>query len=197
MRLRPYLMLAVGMMLLSGTVLAQDDFPRVELFGGFNYMRTSGHSNVNGFNTQAAVNLTRWLGFAADLSGSFQTSADADVSQRTQARPAANAYSFLFGPQVSDRAGKAKGFAHFLIGAAKLEQGFNTGRGGVPVDDSVLSMAFGGGIDVTVNSMVDVRVISADYQYIKSPDVPLVPVGFMSGGRNNMRIAFGIVFKIK
>ncbi len=197
MRMRTYLMLALAMIVGCGTVLAQDEVPRVELFGGLSYLRTSGNSNVNGINGQANININRWVGIAADLAGHFQTSADADLTRRTGARPSANAYSFLFGPQFSERAGRMRGFAHFLVGAARLQQGFKAGGGGVPADSTVLSWAAGGGVDLKVTDMIDVRAITVDYQYIKSPDIPLVPVGAMKGGRNNIRVGIGLVFKLK
>jgi len=197
MRMKLYLMVAVVIVVACGTALAQDSVPKLELFGGYSYMRTSGSSNINGWNAQAAYNVNRWIGIAGDFAGHYQTSADADPRLGTSARPYASVLSFLFGPQFSERAGRAKGFGHFLLGMAKVGSGFQSGNKGVVANTSVFSFVAGGGFDVTVNEMFSVRAISLDYQFINLPDVPIQPAGKISTGHNDIRLSIGLIFKIK
>ncbi len=46
-------------------------------------------------------------------------------------------------------------------------------------------MAFGGGIDVSVNDKISLRVIQADYN----------PTFFGDTRQDNIRLSFGVVFK--
>jgi hypothetical protein len=186
MRTKLYLSLAIALIILGGTALAQDA-PKAEIFGGFAYMRTAGNTNVNGWNAQAAFNLNKWIGIAADFAGHYQTKADIPV------RNSANIYSFMFGPQLSDRAGRITGFAHALFGGARVGQYFNLGKGGVATSGTNFVMAFGGGVDANVNDMIAVRVFQADFEKIRADN----PITGNSEGRNNFRLSFGLVFKIK
>ncbi len=187
MRSKMFLMLAIAMILLGGTAMAQDEFPKLELFGGFSYMRTAGHSNINGWHAQAAVNVKKWIGFAGDFSGHYQTeSMDAT-------RSSASLTSFMFGPQVSDRTGRVTGFAHALFGGARTGQGLQLGRGALESTSTNFTMAFGGGIDANVNNLMAVRLFQADYLMIRANN----PLTSQSEGRNNFRLSIGIVFKIK
>jgi opacity protein-like surface antigen len=187
MRSKMSLMLSVAMILLGGTAMAQDQVPKLELFGGFSYIRTAGHSNINGWNAQAAVNVNKWIGFAADFAGHYQTeSMDAT-------RSSASLTSFMFGPQLSDRAGRVTGFAHALFGGAHAGEGLLIGHGPLASSATNFSMAFGGGVDANVNDSIAVRLFQADYLMVRANN----PVSNQSEARNNFRLSVGVVFKIK
>jgi hypothetical protein len=197
MRIKLYLMSAFGVLVLCGTAWAQDAAPRFELFGGYSYMRTSGSSNVNGWKAQASFNINKWMGIAADFAGNYQTTADPTPSKGTAGRPAANALSFLVGPQFSDRVGRVRGFAQLLFGGVNVEKGFDVGRAGIVSDTTAFSLVAGGGVDVNVNDWCAVRAFSLDYQYIRVPDVQVLPFGTQAAGHSNIRVSIGLVFKIK
>jgi hypothetical protein len=181
-----YLMLAIALVLLGGTALAQDETPKAELFGGFSYLRTAGNTNVFGWASQAAFNMNKWFGIAADVTAHYQTKSD------EANRMGASTYSFLFGPQFSDRSDRIRGFAHALFGGAHVTQGFNMGKGGIPQTGTNFAMIFGGGIDANINSRIAVRVFQADYEYIRADDAR-----GNGQGRDNFRLSTGVVFKIK
>jgi len=187
MRTKVSLMLAIALVLLGGTALAQDQAPKAELFGGFSYLRTAGNSNINGWNAQAAFNMNKWFGVAADFSGHYQTRSE-DFS-----RSSANLMNFMFGPQLSDRAGKITGFAHALFGGARAGKGLLLGKGVLGSTATNFAMAFGGGIDANVNDIIAVRLFQADYLNIRAKN----PVTQNSEGRSNFRLSIGVVFKIK
>ncbi len=187
MRSKLFLLLLVAMILLGGTAVAQDKVPKLELFGGFSYMRTAGHGNINGWNAQAAVGVNKWIGFAADFAGHYQTeSMDAT-------RSSASLTSFMVGPQLYDRAGRVTGFAHALFGGAHAGEGLQIGHGPAASSATDFSIAFGGGIDANVNDRIAVRLFQADYLMIRANN----PASNQSEGRNNFRLSVGVVFKIK
>jgi hypothetical protein len=177
-------MLAVALIVLGGTALAQDA-PKAEFFGGFAYMRTGDNTNVNGWTGQVAFNANHWLGFAADFSGRYQTASD------ISSRASASLHSFLFGPQVYDRAGRITGFAHALFGGAKVGGGFRL-AGGLGGSQTCLTMAFGGGVDANVSDTIAVRIFQADFEKIRAENT----ASGITEGTNNFRLSIGVVFKL-
>jgi opacity protein-like surface antigen len=187
MRAKIFLVSTIGLILLCGTALAQDAAPKAELFGGLSYMRTAGNGNIFGWNGQVNYNVSRWFGVAGDFGEYFQT-VGTNLS-----RPSARIFTFMVGPQLADRAGRITGFAHALFGGAKVDQGFLLGKGQVLSDMTSFSMALGGGVDANVNDLIAVRLFSADYLMIRANN----PMTNDKEGRNNFRLSFGLVFKIK
>jgi len=186
MRTKLYLISAIALIILCGTAMAQENAPKVEVFGGYSYMRTAGNTNVNGWNAQANFSLNKWVGIAADFAGHYQTK---DTATN---RVGANIYSFLFGPQLSDRAGRITGFAHALFGGARVQDGFNLGRGGQIGNETGFTMVFGGGIDANVNDKLAVRLFEADYERIRATN----NITGDKEGRNEFRLSIGVVFKL-
>jgi opacity protein-like surface antigen len=187
MRMKTYLILAVGLFLLGGTALAQEDAPKFELFGGFSYMRVAGNANVNGWNAQGTYNLKKWIGVAGDFGGIYQTMSNDTI------RPSASMTTFMFGPQLYDRVGRVTGFAHALFGATRVTKGFNLGKGGTDANASNLSVALGGGVDANVTDKIAIRVFSVDYFMLRVNNA----LTNNTEGRSNFRLSMGIVFKFK
>lgn len=76
--MRRFLVLFVFPSLLTLPLMAQDH-PKIEVFGGYQYLRAGNidgegdGANTNGWDTSATVNLNKYLGVAADFSGSYKT----------------------------------------------------------------------------------------------------------------------------
>jgi opacity protein-like surface antigen len=88
----------------------------------------------------------------------------------------------MFGPKVAWRQGVFTPFAHVLFGGVH-------GAASVPGSGSTsgnnFASAIGGGLDVNVAPHLSIRVIQAEYMYIRD-----------SGGNVSMpRISAGIVFR--
>jgi hypothetical protein len=147
---------------------AQLSADRVELFGGYSYLRlrTSPASNFNGWELAGQYKLTSWLGGVADLDGHYGKIAGASSS----------VYTFLFGPQVSWPT-RVSPFAHVLVGGAHL------GVGGLA--STSFSAAIGAGIDTTIAERFSWRIIEIDY----------LPTHFTGRTQSNARITTGIVFR--
>lgn len=160
--------------------------------------------NFNGFNVSGVYNVNRYLGFKADISGTynrtnFRQSFDAGggntITLGLDART--SLYNFLGGLQVKDnsRSGRLKPFAHALAGAghirAKLDNFTCTPSSLCPMpaefpdaSETGLAGAFGGGLDIRLSDRVQIRAIQIDYNPIRADGAT----------SHNLRFGFGIVF---
>jgi hypothetical protein len=145
---------------------AQED--KVEVFGGYSYLRfrPSTDVNLNGWEASAQYKFTDWIGGVADFDGHYGSIGGVGTST----------YTYLFGPQVS-YPGRVSPFGHLLLGGAHFSAG--------GFDRSSFGMAIGGGIDATVIHDLRWRVIQMDYLLTQ----------FGGGSQNNFRLSTGIVFR--
>src|SRR5262245_24849592 len=135
---------------LALTVIAQaQEAPRVEVFGGYSYMRLQDDGSgldrdLNGFNVSGNITvLGKRLGLKADVSGHFGNIFVATGVPSTNQRQ----FLFLFGPQFSLRkSGKIQPFAHTLFGFTRqtLENDAISGD----LTDTGFAFAVGGGVDI-------------------------------------------------
>jgi hypothetical protein len=184
-----------------------DDYKKAEVFIGYSNgqveddIETSGfltdHTSFNGFNASAVVNLNRYWGLKADVSGTYRDqtlnfnapggsiSFDADRSL----------YNFLGGVQIKNNTSDKvfMPFAHILVGAGRVRAKITNVSCPVGIDcsfiagsgsDTGLAGAFGGGIDFRLNNKVQIRAIQVDYNPVRIDGLTL----------NNFRIGAGIVF---
>ena len=166
---------------------AQEVAPKVEIFGGYSYLRADIIDGVNahGFNTSLAGNITKHIGIVGEFSR-FDTS----TSIPTQVLGLSitvnsNVLTYLFGPRVTLHRGKAEPFVHALLGGAREN---DKASGGLVVEatDNAFAFALGGGLDVKVNDNFAIRVAQVDY------------LGDKLGGQtaNNFRYSVGIVIRL-
>ena len=171
--------LLVMCLFLSTFSIAQE-FPRVEVFGGYSYLhfKPEGATALNlnyGWNSAMQFNVNRLIGFTADVSGHYGTPV-AGVNF--------NSYSFLFGPVASNRFKEATVFVHALAGANRI----SASTSGLSASDTAFAMAFGGGVDTNVTHHVSVRAIQLDYLFTKHGTAPM-------NVQNNVRASAGVVFQ--
>lgn len=126
------------------------EFPKVELFGGYSYVRMLG-DNWSGWNAAVTKNFNEHLGITADIS-SFGTSMSQDLTSFVF-RADGHEYTFMIGPQLMYRGPqKITPFVHLLFGAAHDYSNNSYASG-----DTLLSfqsyssnrfaIGFGGGVD--------------------------------------------------
>ena len=171
--------------------LAQDA-PRVEVFGGYSYMRLEDDGSgldrdLNGFNVSGNITvLGKGIGLKADISGHFGQIIIAPGVPNIDQRQ----FLFLFGPQYSLRkSGRIQPFAHALFGFANLR--LNSDATG-DLTDTGFAFAAGGGVDVkALSSRLSLRLVQADYVLTKFSD------SASSGNNttNNLRISTGMVVR--
>lgn len=135
-------------LLLVPIVAAASDDPRLELSGGYSYLR-SDERNRHGWIGSAAWSLSERFGVEAELAGHY-SSLDA-VSLRT--------HSFLAGPRfVPFRRRTLTPFLHVLAGAVRSTQSFDVL--GVTVSESQADVGgvAGLGVDYRLGERLAVRV---------------------------------------
>lgn len=187
-----FLILVVLMGLFSIPMVAQD-YPKAEVFGGYQYLHTGDISaggqtlqnssqGWNGWDAGATGYFTKYLGVQGDFSGTYATISGVS----------GHVYTYAGGPVVAYREGKINPFVHALFG------GIHLGGSGFGASGSLngFTMAVGGGVDVQATKVISVRLIQADwvYYHFGSTTIDGVQVPSFSQS-NNMRIVTGIVFR--
>jgi hypothetical protein len=167
--------IVIVLIVVSVPVLCQD-FPKAEVFGGYQYTRINPGSgisgeNFNGWNAAATGNINHWLGVTGDFSGAYKNVSGVSLKQHT----------FLFGPTIASHSSdKFTPFAHALFGGAH----FSGSAFGGSTSDTAFAVALGGGLDVGVKNFA-VRVGQFDYLLTR----------FGGTSQNNFRYSAGIVFR--
>ena len=166
---------------------AQETVPKVEIFGGYSYLRAdSGDTGIDdiglhGFSASLAGNITKHIGIVGEFSRftKSQSFSDPIIGQLTADL---RATTYLFGPRVTFLRGKAEPFVHALFGGAHARAEI----AGAPASDSGFAFALGGGLDVKVNDNFAIRVAQVDYLGDKTADELA----------NNFRFSVGVVIRL-
>ncbi len=143
--------------------------PKVEVFGGYSYMRynpTGVDVNLNGWNASINIKPNRVLGLVGDFAGDYGSPGGVNASVHT----------YMVGPQLSFPA-PVSPFVHVLFGGAHLNV---TGA-----CDNSFAMGYGGGIDIHAGHNLAFRVFEIDDVYTR----------FGGFNQNNPRISAGLVFR--
>jgi opacity protein-like surface antigen len=170
---------------------AQDEVPKVEIFGGYSYLRldnatglssqqsavgstqqgaTAGVTtapldrDLNGFEVSVTNNLNSWLGIEASFSSHFT---DAQVNGQLLDR---DAYLVTAGPRLSIRRfERFTPFLHIMAGMARQDVAVQNASSTVSTigiinqQDSGLAFVVGGGVDLNLNARLGLRLIQTDY----------------------------------
>lgn len=169
------------------SVRAQEEPPKLELYGGYGFVRFNINTNVSGqapsqtFNGsggggELVFNANNWFGVLGDVSGYWATNT-ANTTDHGAAIP------YLFGPRINIRHGKVTPFVQVLLGGVVSSSGIQQAGW-----QSHFAMAAGGGIDVRVSRHFSIRPVQAEYFMTKIPDG-------LSNRQNNFRLGAGIVFR--
>ena len=172
-------------------VVAQDDYPKGEIYGGFIFNQ----SEVEALGTPLVDDTG--LGFIAGAGYNFHPNVGVvvEVSRESGTFPSPDPLLFpdidftqtqyLFGPRFSARMNKATPFVHVLLGLQNAELSVI----GFPSEsDSAFMWGAGGGLDINVNDRVAIRAFQVDYL-----------TAAHGGGlvnSNNVRVSFGVVIKL-
>src|SRR5690242_18063574 len=187
--MRKWLVISVGTGLCALPALPQENMPKAELAGGYQYspVDASGNgTNMNGWNASVTGNFNKWLGVAADFSGAYK-SQSASFSG-TSVSADFKAYTYAFGPVVSlNHEGTVNPFVHALFGGVHSSLSGNvSGLGSASASDSGFAMMLGGGADVKLTKSIAVRLIQGDWVHYSV---------FGTSGNSNARISTGLVFR--
>ena len=187
-----FLVLVVLVGLFSIPLMAQD-YPKAEVFGGYQYLHT-GTIHVAG---QDVPNSSQgWNGWDASVTGYFNkyfgVQGDFSGSYATINHISGHVYTYAGGPVIAYREGKINPFVHALFG------GIHLSGAGFGASESIngFTMAVGGGVDVQASKVVSVRLLQADWIYYHFGSQTIQGFAIPSFSQsNNVRIATGIVFR--
>lgn len=183
--------------MLFAAVLMAQDVPKVELFGGYGYTSVDtkgsglGRQSFNGWDADFAARISKNVAIVGDISGSYKTET-IDLGG-VSASAKLKFYNYLFGPRVSAKAGKVNPFVEALFGIGHVTASAESGGVTGSVSSNGFAMAFGGGLDVSANKNISIRVAKFDYilNRVENADLGFTPAQNL----NNFRIATGVVFK--
>ncbi len=194
--MQKFVVLVVFLGLLSLPLMAADT-PKVEVFGGYEYMHlgnvgdTGLDINANGWDVSATFNANKHFGVAGDFSGNY-SSKSGTIGDLGTGTIKPHLFTYTFGPVISmDAGGKFNPFGHFLIGGGHLSAsacGTNgSGQSGCESLGSTngLAMMAGGGLDVKAGKRMAIRLAQFDWVYLHSQGVGL---------SKNFRYSAGVVF---
>jgi len=199
--MRTFLVVVLLMGVLALPLMAQDN-PKVEVFGGYQYLHTgditvSGQSipnssqGWNGWDAGVTGYFNKYFGLQGDFSGSYATFNFFGVPSTS-----GHVYTYAGGPVVAYREGKINPFVHALFGGIHLSGSASAEGVTVSASENGFTMAFGGGFDVQATKVVSIRLIQADWIYYHFGSTTIAGEAVPSFGQsNNVRIVSGIVFR--
>jgi opacity protein-like surface antigen len=187
------------MLACSFTAKAQADYSKVDIFGGYSYVRfqfpNSGF-NANGGSGQVTYNFNSVIGLTGDFGG-YHVAA-------TNNNGSGTVFTYLFGPKFTFREGHWSPFIQTLFGGSWLgagiecvitpsvrPQGAAVSGCGASTSFNAFSMALGGGADYKVSDHVSVRLFDVDYLLTR---FDAQEVGGKNNTQSNVRLSTGFVF---
>jgi opacity protein-like surface antigen len=194
------LMLLCGLVLAcSFTAKAQEDYSKLDIFGGFSYVRfqfPNAGFNGEGGSGQITYNATPIIGITGDFGG-YHVAAGNNNGSGT-------VFTYLFGPKLTLRRGNWAPFIQTLFGGAWLGAGISEvcddarvssqqsgGCGGVSTSFNSFSMALGGGVDYKFSDRLSYRVFDVDYLMTR---FNAQQIGGVNNTQSNVRFSTGVVF---
>ena len=165
---------------------AQDDAPKVEVAGGWNYMGlrfgesdTWEHFYRGGFG-EVAVNLNNRWGIVGNVGYDQKTVVEIEGDIKAKVIP------YLFGVRLSSRANeKNTPFLQFLVGATKR----SLSLGSESINETTFTWQAGGGVTIKASEHVGAR-IGGDYMRIQGKDDSEI---FGSDATQGLRLTAGVV----
>ncbi|HET8646488.1 MAG TPA: outer membrane beta-barrel protein, partial [Vicinamibacteria bacterium] len=149
--------LAAAVLVLGGGLASAADIPRAEGFGGYSYARSS-HEPLHGWSATLGYNFTRHLEVEAEVAahyGTFDTGTDLGRQ------------SFLAGPRLNFRAGRATPFLRALAGVVRTSAGITVQNVTISARDTALGTATGGGVDLALGKSWGLR-LQGDYVMVRT-----------------------------
>jgi opacity protein-like surface antigen len=183
----------------SFSAKAQTDFSKVDVFGGFSYVRLQFPNvglNGEGGSGQLTYNVNSLIGITGDFGGYHIAAGNFNGS--------GTVFTYLFGPKLTLRRGNWSPFVQTLFGGAwvgagiseceesdarvrpqgNICQGFSSSFNG-------FSAALGGGVDYKFSDRMSFRVFDVDYLLTR---FNAQEIGGTNTTQSNVRLSTGVVF---
>jgi peptidoglycan-associated lipoprotein len=204
---RRLLSLLVPALMLSAAAFAQ----KAEIFGDYTFMQFN--PTITGANSRALngggggfqVNFGKVFGIKGEFQGYMSTqttvTVTSPISTSAGTIPAgtyksnATQFTYLFGPVVRIPAGRVQPFGELLFGGMNSnlygQLSSSTTFANANATQHPFAMAFGGGLDVSVNKHVSLRLAEMDWVLTRFTNV-----WTNTNNQNSFRYLAGIVFKL-
>jgi len=191
-QMRKFLALLILMGSLAASGMAQGNYSKVDIFGGFDYSRLSTAitpvASASGFDSSVRYNFTKVVGVEGDISGVFQTVSGSFIG--VSGNYPGHYYSFMGGPVVLiSSKSRVKPFVHFLVGDTRVSSSAKAGSVTVSASSSGLTAMVGGGVDIRVNKHLSIRAAQVDWVYERYGLTDTSAAG-------NFRIVTGLVLNL-
>src|SRR5262245_46786513 len=173
--MRRILFVAGLLMVMSLSTRAQEQTPRVEVFGGYSYAG----GNFNGWNASVTGNVNKWFGVTADFSGYHGGTSLPNFEEQQKV------YTYLVGPKFSLRRNRVTPFAYALYGGLHFSSTETVFGQRSSASDTGSSISLGGGLDVKLNDRIAIRAVQIDY----------LRASFFDEVHNRGRLSFGVVLR--
>lgn len=168
----------LGLFAASALAAESGNYPKAEIFGGYQYSHLEGGFNANGFDFAVTGNFNNYFGVTADFGSAFNSQTDTV----TGGSIALHNYTYTFGPQLALRANKSyTPFVHLLIGGDHA----SASEAGVSVSNSGFAMLAGGGADLNFNKFMSFRG-AADWMTLHNNG---------TSSSKNVRLLMGVVIR--
>ncbi len=176
------LICVLGFLLLATAFSMAQEFPKVELTGGYSYVNLHPNlapltsQNMNGGGGAFVYNVSPLFGIKADFMGYAVGTGWTKQLQHDgytgAASASGNLFTYMFGPQIKKHSGKFQPFGEALFGAGhsngygtlikSIEDG-NHQITNVSGSNNAFAMEFGGGLDIALNNHIQIRPVEVDY----------------------------------
>ncbi len=181
-------LISVGMLILGLCLAAAaaDEMPKVEVYGGVSFLHIDDNGlhapkrNFAGWDSEFQFNINKFLGITADIGGNYGR-VQSDVCE-------VQILDLRIWADVQLSPGACHHFRAHSVRAEQHQQERDLGFCDPGPTDSAFAMAWGGGIDVTINKTFAIRLGQLDWLYTRHD---LTSVGG-KGFQNNIRYTGGM-----
>jgi hypothetical protein len=182
--------IAFALCLFFSIPLNAQDFPRAEIYGGYQLLQVNNSgfessfgSVMNGLAVAGEVNIKRWLGIVGDMGYGTKSYVSSGATSKL------SQLNLLTGPRVSCRGGKLRVFGHALFGLNRKSYSYSY-PSSYSHEQSAndLSAAFGGGLDLPLGKNASFRPFQVDMIITGGLDQWV-------GIQHQFRYTIGFVFK--
>ena len=202
--MRKFILTFAVLFLAAIPVNAQDEYPSVEIFGGYSYLSVDvgadfdddddddffdidNREGFHGFGVSIAGNISESFGIVGDFSYNRK-----EISDITGFDSNANVSLFLFGPRFTARGNSVDGFVHAMVGVARQRVEIDLLGENFDISETDLALGFGGGVDIRAGNSFAIRLFQLDYIPIHAED----PFEFDSKRwTHNFRFQIGAVLR--
>lgn len=186
--------LAVSIVLLAASAAAQETTPKADVFVGYQWLSPGGNLPVPGSNpAQSTPAPTAPRGFGGAIAYNFfryfAMEADSGVDW---GKNGLNVETLSAGPRFMWRSPETNIFVHTLVGWNRMNSA-ETGP------SNRIGTIIGGGIDLPVTKKITIRLLEADFQWVKenfTNAAPNAPDNIRRPSWDGARLRSGIVFNI-